>query len=75
MKRIRKFLRELRSERLGLLQGLVYLLVIGWYGFALRIIIQSDIGIFLSILMVGGGLALSLFTCINIHEWFSVDDE
>ena len=75
MKRIRKFFRELWMERFGLLQGLIYLLVIGWYGFTMRIIIQSDIGIFLTALMVVVGLALSLFTIIGIHEGFSKDDE
>lgn len=75
MKRIRKFFRELWMERFGLLQGLAYILVIGWYGYSIRIIIRSDIGIFLAALMVIVGLALSLFTIIGIHEGFSKDDE
>lgn len=75
MKRIKKFFRELWSERFGLLQGLAYLLVVGWYGYSIRIIIKADIGIFLTALMVVVGLVLSLFTIIGIHEGFSEDSK
>lgn len=75
MKRIRKFLRELRAERLGLLQGIAYLLVVGWFVFALRIIITSSILLFPKIIVVVGILVLGFFACIGIHEGFSVDDE
>jgi hypothetical protein len=75
VKRIKKFLRELWTERFGLLQGLAYILVVGWYGYSMRIIIQANKGIFLTALMVVVGLVASVFTCIGIHEGFSEDEE
>lgn len=75
MKRIKKFLRELWTERFGLLQGLAYILVVGWFAFALRIIIGSSILLLPKIIVVAGILVLGFFACIGIHEGFSEDEE
>ena len=75
MERIRKFLKELWAEKHGLLQVLAYILVTGWFGFTLRIIITSSVLLLPKIILVAGGLVLGFFACIGIHEGFSVDDE
>ena len=72
---MKKFFKELWLERHSLLEALVYILVIGWYGYTLRIIASFNINIFLRIIMIVGGLALGVFTCINLHNVFSEDEE
>lgn len=75
MKKLKKFFKELWMERGGILKLLVYGLTIGWYGYALRIIVAADISLFSAILMIIGGLILGFFTCISLHDAFSEDDE
>ena len=75
MERIRKFLKELWAEKHGLLQVLAYILVVGWFVFALGIIVGSSILLLPKIIVVAGILVLGFFACIGIHEGFSVDDE
>lgn len=68
MKKPRKFFKELWLERHGLLQILIYILTIGWYGYAIRVIATSEVNLFLKIIMIIGGLVLALFTCISLHD-------
>ena len=75
MKKLKKFLRQLRVEREGLLQILAYGITIVWYGYALRIIVAADISLFSAILMLIGGLLLGFFSCISLYNAFSEDDE
>lgn len=64
-----------KNNKAGILSAIAYFLTIGWYGYVLRIIIESEINLFLTILLLVGGLMLGLFTCISIHEAFSEDDD
>lgn len=75
MKKLKKFFKKLWMEKFELLKLLAYGLAFAWYGYALRIITQSDIGIVSAILMIIGGLALAFFTCVSLHDFFSEDDE
>ena len=64
-----------KDNKVGILSALAYFLTIGWYGYVLRIIIESNINLFFTILLVVGGLILGFFTCICLHEAFSYDDD
>lgn len=75
MKKLKRFFKELRMARGEIFKILVYGLTIGWYGYALRIIVAADISLFSAILMLIGGLILGFFTCISLHDAFSEDDE
>ena len=72
MKKRKNFWKE---NRTSILSVLAYFLTIAWYGYVLRIIIKSNINLFVTILLVIGGVILGLFTCISIHEAFSKDDD
>ena len=75
MKKLKKLLKKLRTERVQILQALFYIGAVVWYGVVLRIIADSDIGLFPAILLFIGGLVLGFFTWIGLHEGFSEDDE
>lgn len=75
MKRLRKIFKELWADRSQILQALIYICSVGWYGFVLWIIGEAEIGIFPKILLCIGGLVLGLFTCISLHRTFTEDDE
>lgn len=75
MKKIKKMLKALWMGRHSLISALSYILVVGWYGYTLRIIASSDINIFFRIIMFAGGLALTVFTCISLYNVFSKDEE
>lgn len=72
MKKRRNFWKD---NKVGILSALAYFLTIGWYGYVLRIIIESNVNLFLTILLLIGGLILGFFTCISLHEAFSEDDD
>lgn len=72
MKKRKNFWKE---NRASILSVLAYFLTIAWYGYVLRIIIKSNINLFVTILLVIGGVILGLFTCISLHEAFSEDDD
>ena len=72
---MKRFFNKLLAEKQGLLQGLAYILVVGWFVFALGIIVGSSILLLPKIIVVAGILVLGFFACIGIHEGFSVDDE
>lgn len=75
MKKLKKLFKEIWLERRGILQGLAYFLVVGFYGYVLRIVISSDINPFFTILLVAGGLVLGLFTILSLHKHFSEDEQ
>lgn len=72
MKKRKNFWKE---NRASILSVLAYFLTIAWYGYVLRIIINSNINLFVTILLIIGGVILGLFTCISLHEAFSEDDD
>ncbi len=73
MKKIRKFIKELWMDRRGLLDIFAYILVVGWFGYMLRFILKSDLGVFPKILLFGGGFILAILNCIGLWT-FSRDD-
>lgn len=75
MKKLRKLLKELRMNRVGILQALAYIGAVVWYGVVLGIIVDAYLDLFPTILLFIGGLVLGFFTWFGIHEGFSEDDE
>ena len=75
MKKIKKLLKALWTDRHGLISALSYILVVGWYGYAIVLIKESEIWLIPKILMIVGGLVLGFFACVNLSNAFSEDDE
>ena len=74
MKKLKRLLKTLWMERYDFLQILAYILVIGWFGYILRFIWKSDLGIFPKILLIIGGCFFAIFNCLGLHNAFSKDD-
>lgn len=53
---------------------LSYFLTIGWYGYAIRIIANSDLPLVVTIIMCLGGLIFGFFSCINLYNFFGADN-
>ena len=75
MKKLKKFFKELRMEKVKILKVLAYGLATVWYGYILRIITKADIGIFPAVLLFIGGFVFGIFTFIGIYTAFSEEDE
>ncbi len=75
MKKIKKFFRELWLERDQLLSMIAYIILVGWYGYALIIIAESDIPLFPCILMFVGGLIFALVSFVGLRHIFSSDEK
>lgn len=74
MKKLRKLVKESWEDRHGLVSILAYLLVVGWFGYILRFILKSNLGIFPKIVLFIGGCVLGFFNCIGLANLFSEND-
>lgn len=75
MKKLRKLIKELRMEKVQLIEALTYIGAVVWYGVVLGIIADAGLAPFPTILLFIGGIVLGFFTWIGLREGFSEDDE
>ena len=64
MKTIIRLLNKFYSSEL--FYGFAYLATVGWYGYALRIIVTADIPLIAAIIMLIGGLFFGFFTIASL---------
>lgn len=75
MKKLKKFFKKLWMDRHGLLDILAYLLVVGWFGYMLRFILKSDLGVVPKVLLFTGGCILAILNVIGLMNFASRDNE
>lgn len=64
MKKLKKLLKELKTERKGLLSILWYITFVLWFGFVGRTIIVSEMHVILKIVMIAGCLWWCFYTFV-----------
>lgn len=72
---MKKFIKKLWRDRHDYISVLAYLLVVGWFGYVLYFIKESDLLLFPKILLLVGGSILAFLNCIGLSKAFSEDDK
>lgn len=72
---MKKFFKKLWNDRHGYISVLAYLLVVGWFGYVLYFIKESDLLLFPKILLLVGGSILAFLNCLGLMNFASGDDE
>ena len=72
---MKKFFKKLWNDRHGYISALAYLLVVGWFGYVLYFIKESNLLLFPKILLLVGGSILAFLNCIGLSNAFSEDDK